>query len=118
MTATADLGAVKDQRFVISDFRLQNCAAMPEAEIAYETYRRVAASGGNAVLITHGHTSSHHASGRNPVNGNSPGWWDGLIGPCKTIDAATLFVFASNMLGSFFGSTKWGEHRPADRRAV
>ena len=63
------------------------------------------ADGSNAVLITHGYTSSHHAAGRNPANGNQPGWWDGLIGPGKAIDTDKLFVVASNMLGSSYGST-------------
>ena len=91
--------------FTIRDFRLQNGAVMPEATIAYETYGRLAPDGGNAVLITHGYTSSHHAAGRNPANGNQPGWWDGLIGPGKAIDTDKLFVVASNMLGSSYGST-------------
>ncbi len=90
---------------MIRDFRLQNGAAMPEAKIAYETYGQLAPDGRNAVLITHGYTSSHHAAGHNPANGNQPGWWDGLIGPGKAIDTGKLFVVASNMLGSSFGST-------------
>ena len=78
---------------------------MPEVNIAYETYGRLAADGRNAVLVTHGYTSSHHAAGRNPANGNQPGWWDGLIGPGKAIDTDRLYVVASNMLGSSYGST-------------
>src|SRR5215469_8569703 len=105
MGMSMDLGTVEDQRFVISKFRLQNGAVMPDAEIAYETYGRLAADGRNAVLITHGYTSSHHAAGRNPANGNLPGWWDGLIGPGKAIDTDKLFVVSSNMLGSSSGST-------------
>jgi homoserine O-acetyltransferase/O-succinyltransferase len=101
----ADLGIVEDRNFTIRDFRLQNGAVMPEADIAYETYGRLAADGRNAVLITHGYTSSHHAAGRNPKNGNLQGWWDGLIGPGKAIDSDKLYVVASNMLGSSFGST-------------
>jgi homoserine O-acetyltransferase len=57
------------------------------------------------VLVTHGYTSSHHAADHNPANGNQPGWWDGLIGPGKAIDTDKLFVVASNMLGSSYGST-------------
>jgi homoserine O-acetyltransferase/O-succinyltransferase len=102
---TADLGTIEDHNFLIRDFRLQNGAVMPEAKIAYETYGRLAANGRNAVLVTHGYTSSHHAAGHNPANGNQPGWWDGLIGPGKAIDTDRLFVVASNMLGSSYGST-------------
>ena len=102
---SADLGIVEDRSFVISNFHLQNGALMPEAKVAYETYGRRARDRSNAVLITHGYTSSHHAAGRNPANANLPGWWDGLIGPGKAIDTDKLFVVSSNMLGSSSGST-------------
>jgi|GEM_PF-5358935 len=87
----ADFATVEDRSFVISNFRLQDGTVMPQAKIAYETYGRLAAHGRNAVLITHGYTSSHHAAGRNPVNGNQPGWWDGLIESGKPIDTDRLF---------------------------
>jgi len=102
---SGDLGTVKDQSFFISNFRLQNGEVIPTVKIVYETYGRLAADGRNAVLTTHGYTSSHHAAGRNPANNNLPGWWDGLIGPGKVIDTEKLFVVSSNMLGSSFGST-------------
>jgi homoserine O-acetyltransferase/O-succinyltransferase len=105
MGMSMDLGTVQDRSFIISGFRLQNGSVLPEAKIAYETYGRLAPSGRNAVLITHGYTSSHHAAGRNPANNNLPGWWDGLIGPGKAIDTEKLFVVSSNMLGSSSGST-------------
>ena len=109
----ADLGTVEDRSFVIRDFGLANGAVMPEAKIAYETYGRLMPDGRNAVLITHGYTSSHHAAGRNPANGNLPGWWDGLIGPGKAINTDRLFVVSSNMLGSSFGSTNGASRNPA-----
>ena len=105
MPMPADFEIVEDQSFVISNIRLQNGAVMPQAKIAYETYGRLAADGRDAALITHGYTRSHHAAGRNPANGNLPGWWDGLIGPGKAIDTDKLFVVSSNMLGSSFGSS-------------
>ena len=110
---SADLETVEDRSFFISNFRLQNGSVMPTAKIVYETYGRLAADGRNAVLITHGYTSSHHAAGRNPANGNLPGWWDGLIGPGKAIDTDKLFVVSSNMLGSSFGSTNGASINPA-----
>jgi homoserine O-acetyltransferase len=109
---SADLGTVEDQSFLISNFRLQNGTLMPEVKIAYETYGRLAVDGNNAVLITHGFTSSHHAAGRNPANANQPGWWDGLIGPGKAVDTDKLFVVSSNMLGSSFGSTNGASINP------
>jgi homoserine O-acetyltransferase/O-succinyltransferase len=112
MACGADLGTVEDRSFSISGFRLQNGIVMPQVSIAYETYGRLAAEGRNAALITHGYTSSHHAAGRNPANGNQPGWWDGLIGPGKAIDTGKLFVVSSNMLGSSFGSTNGASINP------
>ena len=108
----ADLGTVEDRSILIPNFRLQNGTVMPEARIAYETYGQLAAAGKNAVLITHGYTSSHHAAGRNPANGDQPGWWDGLIGPGKAIDTDRLYVVSSNMLGSSFGSTNGASINP------
>lgn len=115
---TDDIGTVEDRFFTIRDFRLANGAAMPEATLAYETYGRLAPpngpnGGGNAVLITHGYTGSHRAAGRNPRNNHQPGTWDGLIGPGKAIDTDRLFVVASNMLGSSYGSTNAASINPA-----
>src|SRR6266566_7362537 len=110
---TEDIGTVEDRFFTLRDFRLANGTVMPEARIAYETYGSIASHGRNAVLITHGYTGSHHAAGRNPANGNQPGSWDGLIGPGKAIDTDKLFVVASNMLGSSFGSTNAASIDPA-----
>jgi homoserine O-acetyltransferase len=109
---TADIGVVKDRFFTIPEFRLADGSALPNATIAYETYGRLAPDGCNAVLITHGYTGSHHAAGRNPANGNQPGSWNGLIGPGKPIDTDRLFVVASNMLGSSFGSTNAASVNP------
>jgi hypothetical protein len=105
MARGAELGTVEDRYFPISGFRLQNGIVMPQVKIAYETYGRLAADGRNAALIAHGYTSSHHAAGRHPANGDQAGWWDGLIGPGKAIDTEKLFVVSSNMLGSSSGST-------------
>jgi homoserine O-acetyltransferase len=112
MSMSAGLGTVEDRSFVLHDFRVQNGTVMPQAKIAYETYGRLMPDGRNAVLITHGYTSTHHAAGRNPANGNLPGWWDGLIGPGKAIDTDKLFVVSSNMLGSSSGSTNGASINP------
>jgi homoserine O-acetyltransferase len=119
---TREIGTVEDRFFTIRDFRLTNGAVMPEATIAYETYGRLAPPNGikggrNAVLITHGYTSGHHSAGRNPANGNLPGSWDGLIGPGKAIDTDRLFVVASNMLGSSYGSTNAASINPTTGEA-
>ncbi|HTZ36646.1 MAG TPA: alpha/beta fold hydrolase, partial [Stellaceae bacterium] len=112
-----DLGTVEDRFFTIRDFALHDGATLPEATIAYETYGRLARDGRNAVLFTHGFTGSHHAAGRNPANAGQPGAWEGLIGPGKAIDTDRLFVVASNMLGSSFGSTNAASRNPATGNA-
>jgi homoserine O-acetyltransferase len=109
----ADLGTVEDRFYTIRNLPLQNGQVVPEAKIAYETYGRLAPDGRNAVLLTHGYTGSHHFAGRNPANNNQPGSWDGLVGPKKAIDTDRLFVVASNMLGSSFGSTNGASRNPA-----
>jgi homoserine O-acetyltransferase/O-succinyltransferase len=110
--ATGEVGAVEDRFFTIRDFRLTKGETLPEATIAYETYGTLAPNGRNAVLLTHGFTSSHRQAGRNPANGNNPGAWDGLVGPGKAIDTNRVFVVTSNMLGSSFGSTNAASRNP------
>ncbi|MBV9827990.1 MAG: alpha/beta fold hydrolase [Alphaproteobacteria bacterium] len=109
---TGDVGAVEDRFFTIRNLRLTKGEVLPEATIAYETYGTLAPHGRNAVLITHGYTGSHHAAGRNPANNNQPGSWDGLIGPGKPFDTDKLFIVASNILGSSFGSTNAASINP------
>jgi homoserine O-acetyltransferase len=87
------------------DFRLESGDVLPELTLAYEHYGRLAADGRNAILVTHGFTSSQHAAGKHSPADEAAGWWDGLIGPGKAIDTDRYFVVASNMLGSSYGST-------------
>jgi len=89
--------------FRTRDFRLAGGAVLPELQLAYATYGKLAPDGRNALLATHGFTSDHHAAGVRP-NG-TPGWWSALIGPGRPIDTDRLYVVSSNMLGSSYGST-------------
>jgi homoserine O-acetyltransferase/O-succinyltransferase len=93
------------QTWTTRDFRLQSGDVLPELTLAYESYGHLAAGGRNAVLVTHGFTSSQHAAGKYDPSDEAAGWWDGLIGPGKAIDTDRYFVIASNMLGSSYGST-------------
>lgn len=97
-----ELNNVENKSFISRDFRLKNGQALPVLTIAYETYGKLAADGRNAVLITHGYTSSHHAAGRYSPSDPAPGTWDGLIGPGKAIDTNRYFAVASNNLGSSY----------------
>ena len=117
MTLGVDVGVraldpPQSKLFTTHDFKLEGGAVLPELTLAYETYGTLAPDGRNAVLVTHGYTSSHHAAGSygaaGAAKGHKPGdvgSWDKLIGPGKAIDTDKLFVVASNMLGSSYGST-------------
>jgi len=106
------LDDVESKLFTSQNFQLESGVVLPRLTIAYETYGRLAADGRNAVLATHGYTSSHHVAGRYRPGGAAKGLkdgdigtWDKLIGPGKAIDTNRLFVVSSNMLGSSYGST-------------
>jgi homoserine O-acetyltransferase len=110
--AEGSVGIVETKKFTTQNFKLQSGKVLPEMTIAYETYGKLAADGRNAVLLTHGFTSSHHMAGRTTANG-AEGSWDGLVGPGKAIDTDRLYVVSSNMLGSSYGSTYPASKNPA-----
>jgi homoserine O-acetyltransferase len=99
------MDTVAKRTFTTYGFALDSGEKLPEMTLAFETYGRLAPDGRNAILITHGFTSSGHATGKYAPTDAEPGFWDGLIGPDKAIDTARYFVVASNMLGSSYGST-------------
>jgi homoserine O-acetyltransferase/O-succinyltransferase len=80
VAAEGDLLKVQKHTFTSRDFKLLSGTVMPEVTIAYETYGTLAPDGRNAVLLTHGYTSSQHMAGRTGENG-AEGSWDGLVGP-------------------------------------
>ena len=118
--AAQSLDAVESRHIVLKDFRLQSGAVLPELRIEYETYGTLAADGRNAILMTHGYTSSHHAAGRY-APGKAPagvaetasGSWDKMTGPGRPIDTNRFFVVSSNMLGSSYGTTSPASINPA-----
>ncbi|MDP1748510.1 MAG: alpha/beta fold hydrolase [Reyranella sp.] len=102
---------IEKRVFKMKEFRLESGTVLPDVSIAYETYGTLATDGRNAVLLTHGYTSSQHMAGRSAANG-AEGSWDGLVGPGKAIDTDRLFVVSSNMLGSSYGSTNPAQANP------
>lgn len=98
----------------IGDLSLQLGGVLTGAQLAYVTYGTLAPDGRNAVLLTHGYTSSHlFADGGAAA---SEGSWGELVGPGKAIDTERFFVVSSNMLGSAFGSTAPSSIDPASGR--
>lgn len=123
MAATGSLDGVVSRQFTTRDFPLMSGQVLPELTLAYEAYGTVTPNGRNAVLLTHGFTSSHHAAGRYRKGGaaaglkdDEAGTWDSLIGPARPIDTNKLFVVSSNMLGSSYGSTSPRSTNPATGR--
>jgi homoserine O-acetyltransferase/O-succinyltransferase len=113
MTQTLLPGTLLGQ---IGDLLLDSGKVLPNARLAFVTYGRLAPNGSNAVLLTHGYTSSHmfaHPSGAV----SSEGSWADLVGPGKAIDTDRFFVVSSNMLGSAYGSTAPMTFNPASGRA-
>jgi homoserine O-acetyltransferase/O-succinyltransferase len=107
--AEGELVDVQKHVFTAKRFKLESGVVMPEITIAYETYGTLAPDGRNAVLLTHGFTSSQHMAGRysreNGGSGGAEGSWNEMVGPGKAIDTDKLYVVSSNMLGSSYGST-------------
>ena len=110
---TGPLDSVIKRTFTAYGFKLDSGVVLPEMTLAYETYGRPAPDGRNAILVTHGFTSSHHAAGKYSPGDAVAGSWDGLIGPGKAIDTTRYFVVSSNMLGSSYGSTAPRSINPA-----
>jgi homoserine O-acetyltransferase len=107
-----DLHGVFGQVFSARDFQLASGRILPELRIAYETYGRLDPDRRNAVLLTHGYTSSHHMVGRE-WSTMAEGLWTTLVGPGRAVDTDRLFVVSSNMLGSSYGSTGPAHRDPA-----
>ncbi|MGN6406101.1 homoserine O-acetyltransferase MetX [Sinomonas sp.] len=86
----------------IGALQLEAGGALPEVELAYETWGSLNADASNAVLIQHALTGDTHVA---QGHGLEPGWWDALVGPGKPVDTNRFFVVAANMLGGCYGST-------------
>ncbi|MFC5674136.1 homoserine O-acetyltransferase MetX [Streptomyces incanus] len=89
---------------------------LPGAELAFETWGRLAPDGSNAVLVLHALTGDSHAAGPAGPGHPTAGWWDGLIGPGLALDTDRWFVVAPNVLGGCQGSTGPASPRPGGRR--
>ena len=111
--ASPSLDAVVKRTFTAYGFRLESGKVLPDMTLAYETYGRLASDGRNAILLTHGFTSSQHLAGKYSPSDRTAGSWNGLVGPGRAIDTERYFVVSSNMLGSSYGSTAPASVNPA-----
>ncbi|HBN8507767.1 TPA: alpha/beta fold hydrolase [Klebsiella pneumoniae] len=79
------------------------CGDKISVEVAYHTEGKLNADGSNAILLTHGYTSSHNFAFSDTQA--SEGSWRNLVGPGKAIDTELYYVICSNALGSCYGTT-------------
>ena len=94
---------------------LDSGAALPEVEIAYETYGALDAEASNTILICHALTGDQHVASPHPRTGK-PGWWQRVVGPGKPIDTNRHLVVCANVLGSCMGSSGPASLDPATGR--
>ncbi len=95
-----------------SPFRMKRGGSLRGARLAYETWGRLDAARGNAVLILTGLSPDAHAASN--ADDNTPGWWEDMVGPGKAIDTNRWFVVCVNSLGSCKGSTGPASPHPDD----
>ena len=86
----------------VADFTLSSGRKLL-ARIAYVTLGTLNEARNNAVLVTHGFTSSHRFI--LPGSSAAEGSWSELVGPGRAIDTDRYFVICSNALGSSYGTT-------------
>ena len=97
-------------------FALDCGVTMHGVTMAYETWGRLDADGGNAVLLCHAWTGDSHVSGAAGVGHPAPGWWEDVVGPGLAIDTDRWFVVCVNVLGGCQGSTGPASPHPDDGR--
>jgi homoserine O-acetyltransferase len=92
-------------------FPMHRGGVLRDVHIAYEAWGELNQARDNAILIFTGLSPSAHAA--SSLEDSTPGWWEDVIGPGKSIDTRTHFVFCVNSLGSPFGSTSPASINPA-----
>mmetsp|Transcript_67152 Transcript_67152/g.176071 ORF Transcript_67152/g.176071 Transcript_67152/m.176071 type:complete len:536 (-) Transcript_67152:92-1699(-) len=93
---------------------LMNGGALPEMQIAWESWGTLNDQKNNAILLQTGMSASSHAASHR--NNTSPGWWEDFIGPGKTLDTNLFYVICTNNLGGCYGSTGPSSKDPSGKR--
>ena len=76
-------------------FELEGGGSLPGITVAYHTYGRMDAEGGNVVWVCHALTA----------NSDAAGWWPGVVGEKGPIHPDKYFIVCANILGSCYGTT-------------
>eukprot|EP00746_Dinoflagellata_sp_MGD_P144760 gnl/MRDRNA2_/MRDRNA2_77460_c0_seq1.p1 gnl/MRDRNA2_/MRDRNA2_77460_c0~~gnl/MRDRNA2_/MRDRNA2_77460_c0_seq1.p1 ORF type:complete len:441 (+),score=80.04 gnl/MRDRNA2_/MRDRNA2_77460_c0_seq1:88-1410(+) len=84
----------KGEVMILERFELESKDVLQKAECCYKTWGRLNQTCSNVLVICHALTG----------NADVEAWWGALLGPGKAFDTNKYFVFASNMLGSCYGT--------------
>ena len=95
----------------VGPLALESGEILEDVRVTYQTWGRLDADGGNAVLVLHALTGDSHVVGDRGPGQPTPGWWPGLIGPGCPLDTDEWFVVAPAVLGGCGGTT--GPSSPA-----
>lgn len=87
------------------DFVLESGKKFGPITVAYETFGRLNKNKDNAILVIHALTGDTHVCSYYDKGTKTPGWWDIMVGPGKSIDTNKFFVICSNCLGGCYGTT-------------
>jgi homoserine O-acetyltransferase len=98
--------------FQISELNLERGEKISDVKIAYECYGDLNADKSNAILVTHGITSSHIAAGEVTLD-RRKGWWNEIIGHGELFNTSKFCIISSNAMGSCYGSTGPASINPA-----
>jgi homoserine O-acetyltransferase/O-succinyltransferase len=109
--------AVGRRRFVTlpGPLELEAGGVLPGVRLAYETWGELDATASNAVLVLHALTGDSHVAGPPGPGHPTPGWWEALVGPGRTLDPRRWFVVAPNIVGGCQGSTGPSSSAPDGR---
>jgi len=106
MTAgVAPVEHTRQQLTLDEPFVFESGERLQKIDIAYETWGILDSDGGNAVYVCHALTGDSHAGSVEPDGDDSPGWWDGLIGPGRALDTDRYHIVCANLLGSCYGTS-------------
>ncbi|CEH28336.1 homoserine O-acetyltransferase MetX [Aneurinibacillus migulanus] len=89
------------RNMIVDEITLECGDTLKQVNIAFETSGTLNEEKTNAILVCHALTGDACAVG----DENTPGWWEGLIGPGRYIDTNKYFVVTANVLGGCCGTT-------------
>ncbi|MGC8724238.1 MAG: homoserine O-acetyltransferase MetX [Acidobacteriota bacterium] len=95
-------------------FPLEGGGVLRDLTLSYETWGALNEAGDNAVFLCHALTGGPHAASHGPQD--EPGWWEGLVGPGRTLDPSRYFLVCANIPGGCYGSTGPGSADPKTGR--